>query len=71
MQRYHTASSAKGAAKSVWLCVKLYVPISLLFFIIGTALYAYYEMHPGLTQTIRLQAAAERLPLTASKELIV
>ncbi len=70
VQRYHTASSAKGAAKSVWLCVKLYVPISLLFFIIGTALYAYYQMHPGLTQTIRLQAAAERLPLTASKELI-
>ncbi len=70
VQRYHTASSEKGAAKSVWLCVKLYVPISLLFFIIGTALYAYYQMHPELTQTIRLQAAAERLPLTASKELI-
>ncbi len=70
VQRYHTASSEKGAAKSVWLCVKLYVPISLLFFIIGTSLYAYYQMHPGLTQTIRLQAAAERLPLTASKELI-
>ncbi len=70
VQRYHTASSAKGAAKSVWLCVKLYVPISLLFFIIGTALYAYYQMHPELTQTIRLQAAAERLPISASKEMI-
>ena len=70
VQRYHTASSAKGAAKSVWLCVKLYVPISLLFFIIGTALYAYYQMHPQLTQTIRLQAAMERLPISASKEMI-
>ncbi len=70
VQRYHTASSAKGAAKSVWLCVKLYVPISLLFFIIGTALYAYYQMHPELTQTIRLQAATERLPISASKEMI-
>jgi len=66
VQRYHTSSSAKEAAKSVWLCVKLYLPISLLFFMIGTGLYAYYEQHPGLTETIRLQTAAERLPLTAS-----
>src|SRR5690606_16813759 len=66
VQRYHTSSSAKEAAKSVWLCVKLYLPISLLFFMIGTGLYAYYEQHPDLTETIRLQAAAERLPLTAS-----
>src|SRR5690606_23578098 len=66
VQRYHASSSAKEAAKSVWLCVKLYLPISLLFFMIGTGLYAYYEQHPDLTETIRLQAAAERLPLTAS-----
>jgi len=70
VQRYHTASSAKGAAKSVWLCVKLYLPISLLFFIIGTALYAYYQVNPGLTNTIRLQAAAERLPISASPDMI-
>ena len=71
VQRYHTASSAKGAAKSVWLCVKLYVPISLLFFVIGTCLYAFYQMNPGLTDTIRLQAAAERLPQSASHGEIV
>jgi len=70
VQRYHTASSAKGAAKSVWLCVKLYVPISLLFFIIGTSLYAYYQVHPGLTETIRLQAAVERLPFSATPEMV-
>ncbi|MEO8766605.1 MAG: sodium:solute symporter [Ginsengibacter sp.] len=70
VQRYHTASSATGAAKSVWLCVKLYVPISLLFFIIGTALYAYYQVHPGLTEMIRLQAAAERLPSSATPAMI-
>ncbi len=66
VQRYHTATSAKEAAKSVWLCVKIYLPISLLFFIIGSALYAYYAQSPALTETIRLQAAAERLPAGAS-----
>ncbi len=70
VQRYHTASSEKGAAKSVWLCVKLYVPISLLFFIIGTSLYAYYQVHPELTEIIRLQAAAERLPSSATHAMI-
>ena len=70
VQRYHTAISAKGAARSVWLCVKLYVPISLLFFIIGTSLYAYYQVHPGLTETIRLQAAAERLPASATPGMV-
>ena len=31
VQRYHTTTSVKEAAKSVWLCVYLYVPISLIF----------------------------------------
>jgi len=70
VQRYHTASSVKEAVKSVWLCVKLYVPASLLFFIIGTSLYAYYQVHPDLTEVIRLQAAAERLPGSATREAI-
>src|SRR5690606_15922538 len=66
VQRYHTAVSAKEAAKSVWLCVKLYIPISLLFFAIGSVLYAYYTQNPGLTEAIRLQAAGEMLPAHAS-----
>ena len=70
VQRYHTASSPKEAAKSVWLCVKLYVPISIAFFIIGTALYGYYQQHPELTETIRFQAAAERLPEDADEVTI-
>ena len=71
VQRYHTASSPKEAGKSVWLCVKLYVPISLVFFVIGTALYAYYDQHPELTETIRMQAASERLPLGADKSEVI
>lgn len=65
VQRYHTASSAKEANKSVWLCVWIYVPVSLLFFIIGTCLFVYYQQQPELLQTIKLQAAAERLHLPA------
>lgn len=61
VQRYHTAVSQKQAAKSVWLCVVLYVPASLLFFIIGTALYAYYQVNPGMIETVKLTTAAERL----------
>lgn len=66
VQRYHTATSAKEAARSVWLCVKLYIPISLIFFVIGTGLYAYYMQNPELTETIRYQAASERLSSSAS-----
>lgn len=70
VQRYHTTTSPKAAAKSVWLCVQIYLPVSLLFFIIGTGLYAYYQVHPELTEGIRLQAAAERLPAGASNEAL-
>lgn len=70
VQRYHTTTSPKAAAKSVWLCVQIYLPVSLLFFLIGTGLYAYYQVHPELTQGIRLQAAVERLPAGASSEAL-
>lgn len=70
VQRYHAASSAKEAEKSVWLCVYLYVPISLLFFVIGTSLFAYYHANPHLTEGIRQMAAAERLGVSATAEQI-
>ncbi|MFY7839268.1 MAG: sodium:solute symporter [Lacibacter sp.] len=66
IQRYHTAQTAKQAAKSVWLCVWMYVPASLLFFIIGTALYAFYQTQPGLIDPVKLQVAAERLGVAAT-----
>lgn len=68
VQRYHTAASSKQAVKSIWLCVVLYVPASLLFFIIGTCLYAYYQLQPDLLTTVRNHAAIERLgPATAQE----
>ncbi|PWS28796.1 sodium:solute symporter [Pedobacter yonginense] len=66
IQRYHTASSSKAASKSIWLCVYLYVPASLLFFIIGSCLYAYYDVNPDLVQSIKHQVALERLPINSS-----
>jgi SSS family solute:Na+ symporter len=66
VQRYHTASSAKQAAKSVWLCVAIYVPASFLFFIIGSCLYAYYSVHPEIIEVIKHQVAIEKLPSTAT-----
>lgn len=62
VQRYHTTTSVKEAAKSVWLCVYLYVPISLIFFVLGSALYAYYQANPEMMEAVRLQAAADKLP---------
>ncbi|OOQ59769.1 sodium:solute symporter [Mucilaginibacter pedocola] len=60
VQRYHAAPSEKQARRSVWLCVYIYVPASLLFFFIGTSLYAYYNLHPGMLNDIRQLAAAEK-----------
>lgn len=46
VQRYHTSRSDAEARKSVWLGSLLYVPLSALFFFIGTALFAYYTTRP-------------------------
>lgn len=61
VQRYHTADSEKSARNSIWLCVWMYIPASLLFFIIGSGLYAFYQFHPDLLDGIKQQVASERL----------
>ncbi len=48
VQRYQTARSDVAARRSVWLGGLLYVPISALFFFIGTGLFAYYTAQPDL-----------------------
>ncbi len=62
VQRYHTTGSTKEAASSVWLCVYLYLPVSLMFFVIGSCLFAYYESNPELLNAVRMTAASELLP---------
>jgi len=47
IQRYMTASSEKEAKKSALYGGLLYIPVSLLFLFIGTALFSYYSANPG------------------------
>jgi SSS family solute:Na+ symporter len=48
VQRYMTTSSLKEAKSSALFGSLLYIPVSLVFFYIGTALYAYYTAMPDL-----------------------
>lgn len=48
VQRYITARSDRDAERSVWMGALLYIPISALFFFIGTALFAFYQAQPDL-----------------------
>ncbi len=70
IQRYQATGSDREAAKSLWLCVKLYLPVSLLFFVIGSSLYAWYQVHPEMLDAIKLRAAADRLPVNVSSNEI-
>ena len=47
MQRYIAAESDAAAKRSVWLGALLYLPVSALLFLVGTALYAYYGVNTG------------------------
>jgi len=48
IQRYVIARTDREAAKSVWLGALLYLPVSAVFFFIGTQLFAYYTSQPEL-----------------------
>lgn len=69
IQRYHTTTSVKEASKSLWLCVWLYLPASLIFFVIGACLFAYYQVNPELIEAIKHQVALERLPNASPTEI--
>jgi SSS family solute:Na+ symporter len=66
IQRYHTAKNPRDAAKSIWLCVLYYVPVSFLFFFIGTALYSFYAENAALILELKQQVSVEKnIPLDA------
>ncbi len=48
IQRYMATSSDKKAKSSTLFGALLYVPVSVIFFYIGTALYSYYTAQPEL-----------------------
>ena len=67
VQRYMTTSTQSLAARSIWTNALLVIPTTILFFGIGTALYAYYRSHPDrLDPNI---TADQIFPLFISREL--
>jgi SSS family solute:Na+ symporter len=46
VQRYMTTPDEKLAARSIWTNAILSIPATILFFAIGTALFAFYRSHP-------------------------
>jgi SSS family solute:Na+ symporter len=48
VQRYMCTPDARTAARSIWTNATMAVPASLLFFGMGTVLYAFYKTHPAL-----------------------
>ena len=48
IQRYKSAKNDKSAKSSALFGGLLYIPISFLFFVIGTALFVYYKIQPDL-----------------------
>ena len=48
VQRYITAKSDAEARKGLWIGGLVYLPLSAVFFYIGTALFCYYKLNPGL-----------------------
>lgn len=62
VQRYITAKTNKDAVFSTWLGALLYLPVSALFFFIGTALFAYYQaFSESLPQELQALEMADRV----------
>jgi SSS family solute:Na+ symporter len=61
IQRYIASKSDGEARRSVWLGGLLYIPVSALFFFIGTALFAFYHANEQDLPEIRQIVARQRL----------
>lgn len=48
VQRYFTTRDEAQAARALWFGAAMAVPSSIVFFAVGTALFAFYRAHPGL-----------------------
>lgn len=69
VQRYMTAKDIKSAVKTVWMTAAITAPSLFLFYLLGTALYVYYQAHPA-----KLDPALhtdQLIPLFISAELPV
>lgn len=62
VQRYLTARTDQQARSSTLLGSLLYLPVSFLFFFIGTALFAYYQAQPHLLpDAFRAEGMADKV----------
>ncbi len=74
VQRYHAAKSDRAASRSVWLAAGLYLPVSAVFFFIGTGLFVVLQGEPEAAGLAADEAfphyIATRLPVGAAGLLI-
>lgn len=56
IQRYHTANSESAAKRSLWLGAVIYIPVSAMFFLIGTLLFGFYQAHDSEMAAIQTMA---------------
>ncbi len=62
IQRFVTARDDRQARVAAWVGGLLYVPVSAIFFFIGTALFAYYQASPGLLPAdLQASGASDRV----------
>ncbi|TFG44285.1 MAG: sodium:solute symporter [Bacteroidia bacterium] len=62
IQRYMSTGSEKEAKFSALFGSMLYLPVSLIFFYIGTALFSYYNVQPDLLpDELKLPGAADKV----------
>ena len=59
VQRYHTARSDRDARFSALFGGWLFIPVSAIFFLIGTALYSYYTVVGGAEGALPAEIAAK------------
>jgi len=51
VQKYLTTSNPRNAAKAMWTNAALTLPVQLIFFGLGTGLWAFYKQHPEQLNT--------------------
>lgn len=61
VQRYVASPTEAEARRSVWMGGLLYLPVSAVLFLIGTALFAFHQAHPAELAEVRLAAATQLL----------
>jgi SSS family solute:Na+ symporter len=62
IQRYMTTSTEREAKSSALFGSLLYIPVSLIFFYIGTALFSYYTARPDLLpEDLKMAGAGDKI----------